>query len=436
MELKTNALIYNIERTQNAILFDTYSAKKYFIPYEVATRAINGNLTDDGIQKLNSFLVDTPVCQNKPSGNLAHLRLLITNSCNFECIYCFAEHGSYGLPPHLMTKEVAKDAVDFFFNKYNCICQVSFFGGEPLLAIDIIEYICDYLSRFYKEKMPSFSLVTNGYLLNDDVVNILKRYNIAVMVSHDGPEFLHDEQRKLLNGGKTFSSVDRNLMRYRKDLNVGIEATYTSNHENKDISRSDLLEYFKTRYGITRASINDVDIEHDEQKYLVPSASGEYEQLFAFFESKGAFVTDYVYQLVLIYLTGYYCKTFCDAGLNQFTVDMDGNIYPCHRFVGNTKYILGTVNNSTVLDFNSAMITKESGHCSSCKYKLFCYACSYTMTYSKDICDNMQRCIKYFLEGMLNVLLNDREMYDQIIERCIDYGKRHRIRTASDFNAV
>ena len=430
MKLKGNALIRCNECTKKAILFDTYSSKKYYIPYEIGARAENGNLTSEEIEKLNHSLIDSPISIEKASSSLDHLRLLVTNSCNFRCKYCFANHSSYGLRPHHMTKEIAKSAIDFFFHKYDSIHQISFFGGEPLLAIDIIEYACKYLTQICKSSMPLLSLVTNGSLLNDSVVKLLKQYNIAIIVSHDGPEFINDMQRQLPDGEGTFDIVDQNIRRYKNGLNLGIEATYTSNHERNHVLRSDVLEYFKTQYGITRVSVNDADMEDTSLQVLAPSSLGEFEQIVDFFATEGTHITDFVYQLMIQYLTGSYHKTFCDAGLNQFAVDMDGNIYPCHRFVGKPEHILGTVMNSTVSAFNQSTYTKESKHCSNCKYRLFCQACSYALAYSEQICDCMKQCIPYFLNNMIDALLDNRNKYDQLVERCINYGKCHKIENA------
>lgn len=429
--LKKNALVSHDEESQHAVLFDTYTGKKYAIPYEIGLRAERGALDDDEVEKLNSYLADSPIEHKCFGANLAHLRLLVTNCCNFNCTYCFADQGSYGLSQRTMTRDIAKAAIDYFFRKYDRIGQVSFFGGEPLLAIEIIEYVCSYISSAYKSKIPAYSLVTNGYLLNHETVKILKRYNIAVIVSHDGPEVVHDQQRRLNNGGHTFSRVDENLIRYRNDFNFGIEATYTSNHEKEHISRENLSEYFRSRYGITRVSINDVGIESDALRYLETAGSGELYQLVDFFQTEGIHITDFVYQLMVKYLTGNYCEVFCDAGIHQFAVDMDGNIYPCHRFVGKPEYILATVEGGcTEIEF-SACATKKEEPCASCKYKLFCQACTYAMVYSEEMCTNIKKCIEYFLNNMLSILLKDREKYDRMIQRCIDYGTKHRVQIST-----
>ncbi|MPN48827.1 hypothetical protein SDC9_196439 [bioreactor metagenome] len=91
------------------------------------------------------------------------IRINISNACNLACKYCYANGGNYTKPNSLMSKKVAKDIVTFIKNNLNHIETIFFFGGEPLLNIDIIEYIC---SEFKDKK---FKLITNGTLINDKI---------------------------------------------------------------------------------------------------------------------------------------------------------------------------------------------------------------------------------------------------------------------------
>ena len=85
--------------------------------------------------------------------------MLITNRCNFNCTYCFADHGSYGINLDNMSIEIARKTIDYFFKKYDKIYALSFFGGEPLIAIDLIDYVCGYIAENYEDNIPKYSSI-------------------------------------------------------------------------------------------------------------------------------------------------------------------------------------------------------------------------------------------------------------------------------------
>ena len=96
----------------------------------------------------------------------------VSNDCNLRCKYCYAKGGNYGRNRSVMSKKTAKSFVDFCVTNFNRVDNVSFFGGEPLLNYPVIEYIC----KLFKEQslnesftLPSFSMITNGTLCNDEL---------------------------------------------------------------------------------------------------------------------------------------------------------------------------------------------------------------------------------------------------------------------------
>ena len=99
--------------------------------------------------------------------------LIMTENCNLNCTYCFEKDKSISM----MTKEVAKKSVDFLienaiFEKRDRI-DFMFFGGEPLLNIDVIDYIYEYsIVETKKHKLGiSGNIITNGTVFNKKIKN-------------------------------------------------------------------------------------------------------------------------------------------------------------------------------------------------------------------------------------------------------------------------
>ncbi len=133
------------------------------------------------------------------------LTINVTQICNLKCHYCAAGgDGTYGDPVTQISVEKTFPQLKFFISqlqpgrKFN----ISFVGGEPLLYPEGINAICEYvinLKNIY-DFNPVFSVVTNGTLINDRVLEILKNNQIHVTVSIDGPAEINDIQRSSKNG--------------------------------------------------------------------------------------------------------------------------------------------------------------------------------------------------------------------------------------------
>jgi len=130
---------------------------------------------------------------------LLQILLNVTHRCNLACRYCYADYGDYGGPATHMKKEIAKKSVDFLLkaSENSEYCRITFFGGEPLLNFDLIKYVIRYAkeqSLQYNKKVL-FGMTTNGVLLDEDKIEYIHKENIDVTLSIDGPEDIQNENR-------------------------------------------------------------------------------------------------------------------------------------------------------------------------------------------------------------------------------------------------
>lgn len=429
LKLKENAFVHISNEQKSAVLFDTFNRKIYSIPLDIAKNLLNDTLTDRDISIINSHLSDLHYSDgiHQYSDSIHSLRFIVTNKCNFNCDYCFAHQGSYGIKPHNMSIEVVKRTIDFFFTRYKQIKAIDFFGGEPLLAFDVIQYACEYTQQNYPERQLSYSIVTNASLLNDEISDFFRKYKVAIVASIDGPKDLNDLHRKYLNNKGSFETVDANIRNFTSGLNLTIEATYTSAHE-KVISKNDLYRYISTRYGVSRIMIADATIaDKDKEKLgqIEPTIPSNLKQIREFFESEEPIYSDEIVSLIHTFISGNESKYFCGAGYNKFTIDMDGNVYPCHLFIERPDSILFNLMDSQQTPIQ--LVDKTSYKCSHCMYKVFCRACIIELTKNDELCHINQDCIDYFLHAMLDLYITNRPKFDQLMKGCLNHVTKNKL---------
>ena len=143
----------------------------------------------------------------------AGLTICPTMGCNFDCPYCFEHHR-----PGKMDGETQDSVVRLAGKMLDAVgskrLNVTWFGGEPLLAADVIESLSERLKALAEGKGARYSaqIVTNGYLLTRENVDMLARCGVDFcQITIDGLGAAHDATRHLASGGPTFDRIAANL---------------------------------------------------------------------------------------------------------------------------------------------------------------------------------------------------------------------------------
>lgn len=155
------------------------------------------------------------------------LYLVLTDACNLNCSYCpFARLNSHGQNISGMSFEVAKRAINFWVESLlsNCDpeqpCNLIFYGGEPLLNLETIKQSLGYINRLrIEKKVPNnirFLLDTNGTLLSEEAVCLLRYWDLDVTVALDGFSETNDRYRRDLNNRGTYRKVVKALELLKK----------------------------------------------------------------------------------------------------------------------------------------------------------------------------------------------------------------------------
>ncbi len=177
----------------------------------------------------------TSFAKKKRIGEIKALCLHICNDCNLRCKYCFADEGTYHTQERAyMSEEVGKKAIDFLIahsGKRNNL-EVDFFGGEPLMNLDVVKAIVEYARSREKEsgKSFNFTMTTNCVLLNDKNIEWLNKEMYNVVLSIDGRHDVHRAVRKAVNGKDCYDLIANNAIKFAKargDKSYYVRGTFT-----------------------------------------------------------------------------------------------------------------------------------------------------------------------------------------------------------------
>ena len=170
------------------------------------------------------------------------LTICPTMGCNFDCPYCFENHSA-----NKMTSEVQDDVVALAKRMLDTSgakdLSITWFGGEPLLAPDVIESLSNRLMAVVEERGGKYNadIITNGYLLTQEIADMLGRCNVeTAQVTIDGMGATHDATRHLANGGPTFERITANL----RDISLPFRVNIRHNVHEGNKSEMDKLEAF------------------------------------------------------------------------------------------------------------------------------------------------------------------------------------------------
>ncbi|HEY1691408.1 MAG TPA: His-Xaa-Ser system radical SAM maturase HxsB [Polyangiaceae bacterium] len=125
--------------------------------------------------------------------------LVVTLRCNETCVYCHASRADMTATHTDMTKETAERSVELVFQSTNPSVTIEFQGGEPLVAFDVVKHVIDVAREKNKTagKRLEFTMVSNLSLMDEEKLAYLVDNRVQICTSIDGPEHLHDKQRKL-----------------------------------------------------------------------------------------------------------------------------------------------------------------------------------------------------------------------------------------------
>jgi uncharacterized protein len=261
------------------------------------------------------------------------ITLFLNHRCNLRCTYCYT--GKKMNRP--MPLSIARKAIDLGISEAERgYLLISFFGGEPMLELSLMEKICELALEAGREagKRIFLAVATNGTILDDRRLALLKRHSFQVQVSLDGCPPAQDATRRYRNGRSSHGKVATNL---RRLLDEGLSPRVVAVIDPKNVRF--LGESFEHLFKLGVRKIQ-----------FAPNFSGEWtdeacaeletalrdlgDRFMACFRRGEDVRLDPLNGKIVTHLNqGYKEKNLCQFGKREIAISPRGRIYPCDRLV-------------------------------------------------------------------------------------------------------
>ena len=314
------------------------------------------------------------------------LCLHIAHDCNLSCRYCFAGEGEYHGERSLMSLEVGKRALDLLVSESGKRknLEVDFFGGEPLMNFDVVKKLVEYgrrLETIYDKKFR-FTLTTNGMLLNDEILEFANKEMGNLVLSIDGRKEVHDRMRPRRGGQGSYDEIVPKFIRAaasRDQKNYYVRGTFTG--YNLDFSED--VRHL-AELGFTQISVEPVvapkSADYAIKEEDVPVLLEQYDILARYLLERKREGRGVNFFHFMIDLTGGPCAqkrlSGCGSGTEYLAVAPNGDLYPCHQFVGLPDFLMGNVEtgvtNTALRDKFKLCNVYSKKECSQCCSKFYC----------------------------------------------------------------
>ena len=331
----------------------------------------------DEYEQFSSMMVSAPI---------KAMCLHVAHDCNLRCKYCFASTGDFGVGRKLLDEDTGKKAIDFLLEhsigRRNI--ELDFFGGEPLMNMPVVKAVVAYARSKEKEhnKNFRFTITTNGVLLDDDTIEFVNKEMSNVVLSIDGRKEVNDNMRPAINGKGSYDIIMpkfKELVDKRNKDQYYVRGTFTKH--NLDFAQ-DVINL--NNEGFDQISVEPV-VANSNAPYAIteadlPRVFEEYENLAKHMITTKQNGTGFNFFHFMLDLEQGPCAIKrlrgCGCGNEYVAVTPDGDIYPCHQFVGMDDWKMGSVYDGTLnLDMknkfaNTNVYTKEE--CTKCWAKFYC----------------------------------------------------------------
>ena len=314
------------------------------------------------------------------------LCLHVAHDCNLACRYCFAEEGEYHGERSLMSLETGKKALDLLVRSSGKRrnLEVDFFGGEPLMNFDVVKQLVSYgrsLEDVHNKKFR-FTLTTNGMLLDDEILKFANKEMGNLVLSIDGRKEVHDRMRPRRGGQGSYDEIVPKFVRAadsRDQLNYYVRGTYT--HENLDFAED--VKHLAD-LGFKQISVEPVvaplSKDYAIKEEDVPKLLEQYDILAKYMLEKKKKGEGFNFFHFMIDLSGGPCAqkrlSGCGSGTEYLAVAPNGDLYPCHQFVGLSDFLMGNVDtgvtNTALREKFSRCNVLSKSECKKCFAKYYC----------------------------------------------------------------
>lgn len=358
--MKFSSFVYKYDLDKYICLYHSLLMKKFFLSkdeYKTLEDCINKKIDNQFMRELydEGFIIknnkEDEILYKEARNILSDweletLFLVVTDKCNFKCKYCFENLEKYSTK-NKMNKYTAFKAIETFIEETKnsqSTKTIFFYGGETLLAWEIVRDSIKFANQIIKNKKINtdykFDVITNGSLINEEVINFAKKYKVSFGVSLDGLKCHHDKMRIYSNGKGTFDRVVNGINLLRKNrIEYSILCT-VGPHNIDELDK--ICGFFIKELGCNNINLTlplakigegypydkKIPIEYLVKKVIEASKiirkEGAYEG--TYFKHLISFVEEELF------------RGECDGMGKQVVVSPDGRIGPCIAFINDKRF--------------------------------------------------------------------------------------------------
>lgn len=308
-----------------------------------------------------------------------HLTLAPTMDCCFRCHYCFEKYKE----KKYMTAEVM-DAIIGHITSFPDLKNliITWFGGEPLMAVPQMEAFYDKFSAAWKHPVVS-NIITTGYHIDEEAIRVMKKVGItSAQITLDGMKETHNKVKHLPSGEDVFEKVWKNIERMNDqapEINILIRVNLTHENAPEYLQLCQLYwERFKghKNISIALAFVLDRGASNCDACKIQSTLFNH--------KDRSEFILDLAKRGVDSPFIRYPERFFSECAIrNDMAVafDPEGYAYKCWEVIGNKEYAIGKLNaEGQLTEINEKVLNRQlygadpidDPVCSACKYLPIC----------------------------------------------------------------
>ncbi len=398
------------------IIYNTYSKAvvslddgeyKQFETLEFTGAELSEALKEEGFLVDSSFdeVAFMRYChyRTKYGNDTLHLIIAPTLDCNFGCPYCYENRRSG------VMDEATQDAIVEYIreaaNKGTKQFEVTWYGGEPLLYMDVVKSLGNRINDFIREEglVVNMYMVSNGYLLDEKTVGELEELGVMrIQITIDGLAVHHDKRRHLRGGQPTFDRIMKNLKLFddspiRVDIRMNVDNENAGDYMElnemiRALDNPNVVLYPSPVEDINKDTVNTLS------EFMTKS---EFED----FASRMRKKDDSLFETAV--MDDRYC--FCNAETEScYVVDELGNFYKCWDQGGRLEYSCFNINKKDEINYKNicsflSWEPFEDPKCGKCVFLPLCFGgCKFKrMTRDNDDCGFNDRTVTEYVESLI-----------------------------------
>lgn len=330
----------------------------------------------------DDFLIykSTIIAQRSNMSNM-HMTVTPTMNCCFSCHYCFEQYKQEGA----MSESVMNSIVKYLKSlESKPDISLTWFGGEPLMAIEQMEMLYNKITSDYKKPTES-DIITSGFHIDEHAVELFKRIGIArIQVTLDGLKETHNKIKFTAGCDDAFTRVVNNVelvLKNAPEITVIFRVNITKENAGEYPQLyKELAHRYKEYHNwcaspgiIMERGAFALDLPKEKSILFTPNESAEF--------SLDLYRKHKIRTVSLQYPSQY----FQECGIRNImsiSFDAEGYAYKCWELIGNKNYATGKLDDNGYIEImNSVSYNRqmfgadplEDPICSKCSYLPMCH---------------------------------------------------------------